>query len=92
MAPMCKIRTNCYHLIKMCFKFQFQPETWIERCHIFEAMISDLRRDDINDFIFNNLTLCFVSIQRDPASIRQLLAQHGDECLEIFELIQDQSK
>jgi hypothetical protein len=55
-------------------------------------MISDLRRDDINDFIFNNLTLCFVSIQRDPASVRQLLAQHGDECLEIFELIQDQSK
>jgi hypothetical protein len=30
MTPMCKIRNNCYYLFKMCFKFRFQPEFWID--------------------------------------------------------------
>ena len=62
MAPMCKIRSNCYHLFKMCFKFRFQPDYWIDRCHIFECVIADLQRDEINDFLFHNLTLCLVSV------------------------------
>jgi hypothetical protein len=55
-------------------------------------MIADLQRDEINDFIFNNLTLCLVSIQKDPTSTKKFLVGHSNDCLAIFDKIQDQNK
>ena len=55
-------------------------------------MIHDLKKDEINDYIFNNLTLCLVSIQKDQESTRKLLVDHSLDCLEIFDKITDQDK
>ena len=62
MAPMCKIRSNCYHMFKMCFKFRFQPEFWIDKCGLFTALMTDLKQDELNDYIFHNASMCLTSI------------------------------
>jgi hypothetical protein len=52
MAPMCKIRNNVYHLIKMCFNVKFEPEWWVDSCDLFTNMLNDFKKDPVNDYIF----------------------------------------
>ena len=52
MAPIVKIRNNLYYAVVGCFKSSFSIDFLLNECDLLKSLVSDLQRDNLNDYIF----------------------------------------
>ena len=52
MASIVKVRNNLYYTIVGCFKSAFSVDFLINDCNLLKRLVEDLKRDDLNDYIF----------------------------------------
>ena len=86
MAPVCKLRNHCYTIIASAFRSSFSQQFLLEQCHILSRLIEDLKKNDQNDFIFQNLIDVLRSLKKDREAIRSLFSEYA---IPLIDLIKD---
>ena len=72
MAPICKLRNHCYTIVASSFRNNFSQEFLLVQCSVLSRIIEDLKKNDLNDFIFQNLIDVLRSLKKDRQAIRAL--------------------
>jgi len=70
MAPLCKIRNYCYSIAANCVQNSFAQVFLLSNCSILYRIIDDLKRVQMNDFIFQNLLDMLRALKKDKQAIR----------------------
>ena len=52
MAPLCKLRNYCYTIAASSFRSNFSQPFLLMQCNILSRIIEDLKKNELNDFIF----------------------------------------
>ena len=65
MAPICKLRNHCYTIVASAFRSSFSQEFLLGQCNVLHRIIEDLKRNEMNDFIFQNLIDVLRSLKKD---------------------------
>lgn len=64
----------------------------VDECGLLDRMMSDLERDSINDYIFQNLVLLLQSIQKDKDSVLELVLGYSDRLFSLFNTVKQVDK
>ena len=57
MSPLCKLRNHSYHIAAACLRSNFSQEFLLDHCNLLGRVIEDLKKEPLNDFIFQNARL-----------------------------------
>lgn len=72
MAPICKLRNHCYTITASSFRSCFSQEFLLTQCNVLTRLVDDLKKNDLNDFIFQNLIDVLRAMKKDRQAIRSL--------------------
>lgn len=92
MFPEVKIRNHLYYTVVGCLKAQFQVDFLLRECDLINCLVNDLQRDDLNDYLFQHIILCMQALQKNQASIIELLQKHGNQLFGLVESMADKDK
>lgn len=89
MAPLCKLRNHCYSIAASCIRSSFSQDFLVKECQILRRTIDDLKRNKMNDFIFQNLMTLFRSLKKDRNAIRVLFEEHALSLIDLVKQMED---
>lgn len=84
MASIVKVRNNLYYTIVGCFKSAFSVDFLINDCNLLKRLVEDLKRDDLNDYIFQHLIMCLQSLIKDHDALQTLFTNYSKQLFDLF--------
>ena len=65
MAPLCKLRNHCYQIAAASLRVDFNRAFLFDQCNLINRLIEDLKREELNDFIFQSLIDVLRALKKD---------------------------
>ena len=89
MAPLCKLRNHCYIIAASAFRSSFSQAFLLQQCNILHRIVEDLKKNDLNDFIFQNLIDTLRALKKDREAIRCLFANYAPKLIDLIKQMEN---